>query len=223
MRLVGARSSEGDRQGDRELHPHWAPDGRIFFGALRGSKLDVWSILADGSGRLRHSEHGALAFPVPSPVDSRVACWSAGGEAGVILDAAKPYNGQRGEEMAPFGRPGWQFVSGAWSRDGREILGFAIDASETDHGLFAYDPRARRYRELLSWGGFPRWLSNGRRLLFHHDDRIFLFDTASGRTKEILSAAPDAFNWIFAVSSDDRWIYVSRVVTDGDVWVAELR
>jgi hypothetical protein len=59
--------------------------------------------------------------------------------------------------------------------------------------------------------------------LFLDKGKICLLDSASGQSKELVSATPEEIaRRGFAVSTDDRRIYYSVSATEADVWMAEF-
>src|ERR1700680_1521921 len=77
---------------------------------------------------------------------------------------------------------------------------------------------------VTDFGWYPRWLSDGRRLLFHNvlDGKIYLVDSRSRKVHEVLSVSPNEVGFIFAISADDRWIYFTQTVVESDIWLAHL-
>jgi hypothetical protein len=60
-------------------------------------------------------------------------------------------------------------------------------------------------------------------LLFHHRGQIHLMDSGTGRTREVLSIAPEEVaRRGFAVSPDNRNIYYSVNTTEADVWLVDF-
>jgi Tol biopolymer transport system component len=92
-----------------------------------------------------------------------------------------------------------------------------------DDGVAIYSPDSQTFRRLTESGSDPAWLSDSRRLLFLNKGTICLLDSASGRSKGLVSAMPEEIaRRGFAVSPDDRRIYFSVSTTEADVWMAEF-
>jgi hypothetical protein len=72
-------------------------------------------------------------------------------------------------------------------------------------------------------GADPVWLSDSRRLLFHHGGKIHLVDSETRKQRELISVAPEEIaRRGFAISPDDRHIYFSMSTTEADVWMVDF-
>jgi hypothetical protein len=90
-------------------------------------------------------------------------------------------------------------------------------------GIALYSVASQTFRRLTDHGSDPVWLSDSRRLLFHHGGKIHLLDSQSGGSRELLSIMPEEVaRRGFAVSPDDRHIYFSVSTTEADVWMLEI-
>ncbi len=69
------------------------------------------------------------------------------------------------------------------------------------------------------FGTNPRWLSDDRRLLFRHQDKLYVVDSRSGKMREVLSASPNTFESL-SVSRDDRLLVYAIRITEADIWLA---
>ncbi|MGB3563417.1 MAG: hypothetical protein WBC09_10235, partial [Thermoanaerobaculia bacterium] len=72
----------------------------------------------------------------------------------------------------------------------------------------------------------PKWLNDGRRLMFRGQDEstIFLLDTETGEIREVMSSdslliAPDLIGKLPALSPDNRSIYIERQHQEADIWL----
>ena len=71
-------------------------------------------------------------------------------------------------------------------------------------------------------GDNPRWLADGVRLVFVDETgALRLIDSATGRERPLLSAAPEPIVRI-AMGADDREIFFVRSSLDGDLWMLSL-
>ncbi len=55
------------------------------------------------------------------------------------------------------------------------------------------------------------WLSDSRRLLFQYDGKVFLIDSRTGKTGEILSVTPHTIDFV-ALCRDDKTMYFDAKV-----------
>ena len=95
----------------------------------------------------------------------------------------------------------------------------ASDCSATGHrptassctigGVFTYSFASGHFTRLTRIGQPSTWLNDSRRALFTHRGRLFIVDTVSKATRELLSVAPDDFDSV-ALSRDNRTLYFTR-------------
>jgi hypothetical protein len=116
-----------------------------------------------------------------------------------------------GSHLSPF----------AWSFDDTRLLG-----ESTSGAVVVYSFRDRTYRQLAARGsGGPRWLPDGRRILYSINDEFFLVDEQSGSIERIgrsdeLETIPEArANLSWSLSWDGAWLYRSRIVVQSDLWL----
>jgi eukaryotic-like serine/threonine-protein kinase len=219
--LIGADGS-GFRQltNDRVRNrgPRWSPDGkRLAFFSTRSGDWEIWTIRADGAG-LRQITHLAgqnVAWPVWSP-DGRTLAYTIFGVNTFLIEMTKTWDEQTPRKLPPLPDAKDLFNGWSWSPDGRAIAGFL----NRGDGLILYLPAKGEYRKLTDVGSDPVWLSDSRRLLFHHKGGVHLIDAETGRQKEVLSISPDQVaRRGFSVSEDDRYIYFGVSTTEADVWL----
>jgi len=212
----GFRQLTSDRA--RNRGPRWSPDGkRIAFFSTRSGDWEIWTIDVAG-GHMRQLTRLAgqnVAWPVWSQ-DGRRMAYTIFGVSTFVMEMAQEWDDQTPRKLPPMSGDGEIFNGWSWSPDGKTIAGFL----NRGDGLALYYPATQTYRRLSDVGSDPVWLSDSRRLLFHHHGAIHLLDTASGRQHEVLSISPEEVaRRGFAVSSDDRNIYFSVSTTEADVWL----
>lgn len=107
----------------------------------------------------------------------------------------------------------------SWTSDGRKLAGAAVrNASQS--GVYVYSLDSKQYEKITDAGSEPVWLTDNRRLLYRHDGKLFLADSASKKTREMLSVAPHEIPIRgFALSRDNRTIYFTLVTTEADIWL----
>lgn len=109
-----------------------------------------------------------------------------------------------------------------WSRDGQKLVGGTLA-----DGVAVYSFDSQRYEQIapaLGDIGSAVWLPDSRRLLVGAaaTGKLYVVDTVSGKSAEILSVAPDNITEV-AVSHDGRRIWFARGSTEGDIWMATLK
>ena len=219
----------------RDRYPEWSPDGqRLTFWGNRSGTAQAWIINSDGSGlrQLTDMHDQEFLSPVWSPDGSQVALTTLDLETTYLFHIDKVLSEEPLEELPPFGDSDIQLSAYSWSSDGTRLAFEALDReARREVGIVLYSFDSRSYETLTEFGGTPRWLSDGRRILFidwvDSDLRIFIIDTETGKHHEMLSAeslaiAPDRIELWPTLAPDNRSIYIERLHTEADIWMLTL-
>jgi Tol biopolymer transport system component/DNA-binding winged helix-turn-helix (wHTH) protein len=221
----GLRQLTEDAYIDRR--PMWSPDGkRIAFHSNRGGKFEIWTVRADGSDlqQVTHTQK-SITHAVFSP-DGKRMVYSLMNGTPSIMESDKPWSGQSIQALPPLRESGTWFEVAHWSPDGRKLAGFQVRADGIMNGIGIYSLETGQYTRITEFGDDPYWLKDSRRLIFTHgiprDSAIYLVDSQSQKSHQILSVAPNLVS-VSAVSPDDRWIYLSVIAVESDIWLADLQ
>ena len=208
------RQITADAHRDRE--PMWSPDGkRIAFHSDRSGQYQAWTIQPDGSGLTQLTDakrHEVLGIRW-SPDGTRFS-WEDGTEAGVY-DLSKP-KGEGAYESLPRISETRAFFPTAWSRDGRSLIGSALEG-----GVWVYSLDSRHFEKWTDRGDWPVVLRDNRLLLLERG-KLFLYDRTRNTFTAVLDEASGPRIASFAVSKDNRWLCLTRTSSEGDVWMATL-
>jgi len=201
----------------------WSPDGRrIAFYSPRSGRWNIWVINTDGGGLRQVTEGRRILFPVWSPDGKSMA--ATDGTRSFIFDPTQPWDEKALKVLPPLEGRDALFVPWSWSPDGTRLAGHARLGGP---GIRILSLKQGTYNALTDFGSTPRWLSDGRRLLFAADNRVLLVDSVSKVVKELWSFESHRVELPagggFGVSPDDRTIYVAPVVREGDIWMATLK
>ncbi len=222
VRPDGAEMRRITEDPSRDRTPRWSPDGKtIAFTSARSGRYEIWTIRSDGSG-LRQvtdaSPRGGVNYAAWSPDGLRIS-YNLPDAMGYIIDAAKPWRDQQPQLVrAQLPDDTWFWVND-WSHDGRKLAGTLQRLDGSTAGIAAYSLDTGKLERITDFGRLPRWLPDGRRLLFHALGRIFLADPAAKRPKEVLASSDGAISPYFDVSWDGRMIVFSLEAIESDVWL----
>ncbi|MCZ6696515.1 MAG: protein kinase, partial [Acidobacteria bacterium] len=204
-----------------------SPDGlRIAFYSDRSGTYEAWSIRPDGSDlkQLTDTPQQTVSFPTWSPDGSRMAIVVGGEDGGAVIqifDPNKPWAEQEPEILPAFGDPGVGFQAYSWSADGNWLAGDMRPTEGVSSGIVVYSFKTSEYRKVSDFGGWPHWLADSRRLLFTHDQKVYLADRTTGEIREIYSTHPDG---VFDArpSRDNHTLYLVRMNFNRDIWMMTL-
>ena len=224
----GIRQLTNDRANDK--FPAWSPDGQqIAFMSNRDGQNQIWSIRPDGSGlrRLTAAKDGGGFGSDWSPDGSKLILHSAPHPPDAkmfVFDPRVEWTHQTPQTISTL-RGAWhRFYETSWSPDGQQLAGIAAPVGKDKGALVVYSFQTGRFTRLYNsqTAGDPVWLSDGRRLLFDEGSKLRLIDTQTGSVRDLLSIAPDIL-WLWSVSRDNRTAYITRRVSQADIWLMTLK
>jgi Tol biopolymer transport system component/predicted Ser/Thr protein kinase len=208
----------------KDRNPRWSPDGtRISFYSDRSGKYEAWVINPDGGGRRQITfEGGNVAYPFWSPDGARLA-YNLNSESCVIIDAATPWGEQTPRHL---GRPADQrlgiFWGFSWSPDGRRLAGWTGQQNDSP-GIVIYNFGTGDFERVAEFGSYPIWLKDSRRLLFSHQERLYLVNVEARKVRELsLSLPPSSRLDGFGLSSDNRLLYYGLASKESDIWLLNI-
>ena len=85
-------------------------------------------------------------------------------------------------------------------------------------GIFLRDVETGEFQQLTDYGINPVWLHDSRGLLFWSESKLFLLDSETGASRELLSIEPYLIGSNFDASPDDRWVYFQLSIVESDIW-----
>jgi Tol biopolymer transport system component len=219
---TGLRQLTDDAPRDRGLG--WSPDGqRIHFMSDRSGRYEIWAIRPDGSGLVQVTKNAGKGpfWPVFSP-DGTVFAFPDGTKSYLFRPGKAPGEGEV-QPITPLAEDRW-FEVRDWSPDGKRLSGTGrLSGGGCCDQIVLYSFADRKYERLTEPGTSPRFLPDGRRLLYLSKSALWLIDSVSKKTREILAARNDSRLLYFGLSRDGRFLYVHRDLQESDIWEATLK
>ena len=211
---------------NRDRGPRWSPDGkRIALYSMASGNREIATVDKDGGSMQQLTFLAGLnvTWPVwaPSGVEMAYTVFNGGGS--FVMDLRRDWKLQKPQPLQYPSASGEVYSAWNWSPDGKRIAGFIQAKDGTYSGLALYDVQSGAFQKITGYGADPVWLSDNRRLLFLHNGKIHLVDSATRETRQIFSIAPqEVARRGFDISKDDRHIYFSVAKTEANVWLAML-
>jgi Tol biopolymer transport system component len=209
-------------EGHRDRGPRWSPDGRqVAFFSKRTGNQEIWTASIDGrtEKQLTSLRGPNVLWPFWSPKGDYLI-YSIFGLGSFLTETGKPWEKQTPADLPRWNRDGETFYAWSWSPDGQKVAGYLQRTDGGYAGIILYNLASRTYQKMTDSGVEPVWLSDSRRLLYNDQGKIYLVDSSSRRTHEVLSIAPSAVaKRGFALGLGDRAIYFSVGNAEADVWL----
>ena len=108
-------------------------------------------------------------------------------------------------------------VASDWSPDGRQI---AVEGVGGRTGVWVYSLNTRSYRRFGD-GNTPAWLADGRRLVYDYRGRLWVLDTITGGTKELLAIPGEELDFPLPIAGDSQLVF-RRGSYSSDIWTVRF-
>jgi Tol biopolymer transport system component len=207
--------------------PLWSPNGdRIAFFSNRSGKYEVWSIRPDGSGleQITNTPTGpSYLLPTWFPDGKRMTCSSDSGTH--FIDLTKPLGNRLSPALPFLSDEGNRFWTYSISPDGLWLAGGARHVEgRLLPGIIVYSMQDKTFQKITDLGRTPGgWLSDNRRLLFSHDNMLFIIDRISRQQQKLIEFSSNTLVLSPRLSRDNRTIYFTTFGTGIDLWLAKIK
>ncbi len=209
------RELTNDKYFDR--YPRWSPDGKtIAFTSDRTGRYEIWTLDADGTNlcQLTFDSPGDTSFPLWSPDGSRILLRSNFVNTIINLNELK----QTPQVLLP-PDAALRFVAWDWSPDGKKLIG-TMSRPSLELAYFSFETNS--YERLASFSGSPMWLPDSNRFLSYADNKAYLGDIRTKKTREIFTSSEGELR-SFDVSSDGTLLYFTVYSSESDIWLLDLQ
>ena len=218
---TGLRQLTNDIYKDRV--PRWSPDGkRLAFFSDRTGRYEGWIINADGSNlqQVTFTKDKWAQLPVWSPDGNRLL-FNLANSYPMVIDANKAWSEQTPQMLPTNNAPDQWILAFSWSPDGEKLAAYQRRSEAFRSGILTYNFASQKYEQLTDFGVCPVWLNDSRRLIFLNNDKLYVSDSQTKKTKEIMSVTPHHLQSL-TISNDNRSIFYSLQSTEADIWLAVI-
>jgi serine/threonine protein kinase len=202
-----------------DRYPRWSPDGKqIAFASDRNGNYQIFMIGADGANlrQITSATAPSGSFPIFSP-DGRRLAYTGANEA-FILDLTGNPNERTPRQIQI--DTGSRMSVWDWSPDGKKLACVLFDGMERSIGVYSLE--TNRYEKIVPAGDvIPSWMPDSRRLIYAVENKIFIADIETKKTREVISHPTDHLRSPF-VSRDGLLLYYTVHTSENDVWMLDL-
>ena len=202
-----------------DRYPRWSPDGkRIAFASDRTGNYEIWTIDADGTNlkQITYTGERGTSFPVWSPDGKRLLYRSA--LQNYIIDLKTDFREQTPQLLPELESTGnRKFVVWDWSPDGTRLTG-SFSGSPMDAGTYTFENN--RFDLVGKMSRYPAWLPDNRRLIYVFENRIYIGDTETKKTRELPIQQTEYIQDI-SISHDGKLIYFTLFSSESDIWLLD--
>lgn len=203
-----------------DRYPRWSPDGkRIVFASDRSGNYEIWTINADGTNLKQITFHGAegTSFPIWSSDGKRILYRCQPHTC--IVDADKNWTEQTPQILPDFDPTDKRrFLAWDWSPDGSLLIG-NFNGGQRENGFYSF--AGNRYEPIAKVENAPMWLPDSRRYIYGFENKIFIADTDTKKTREISGIRPMDTLESVGISRDGRLIYYTLTSGESDIWLLD--
>ncbi len=202
-----------------DRYPRWSPDGKkIAFASDRSGVYEIWMIDADGTNLRQITFTGKDGTSIP--------IWSHDGKRLLyrcapqlcIIDLNKGWTEQTPQILPDFDPTDKRrFVAWDWSPDGALLTG-SFSGEPMNAGFYSLSEK--RFEQVGKMDNFPAWLPDNRRFIYGFENRLFIADTNTKKTRELDIRPPEDVQSV-GISRDGKLIYYTLFSSESDIWLLD--
>jgi Tol biopolymer transport system component len=203
---------------DKDRLPRWSPDGtQIAFYSNRGGAFSLWTINPDGGGRRqRVNMNASVIYPLWSPDGRSLMATQLASRRNYLFTLGDQVLTAPTETLPPH-PSGRSFSAWAWSSDGLKIVGTTGGISGE---LSVYSLDTKTYTDIVA-GSTPVWLGDNRRLIYASGPRIYIVDTVTKVSREVLADAETLADP--RLTRDNRTLFFTHGTIGADIWLMTVK
>ena len=201
-----------------EKYARWSPDGqKISFTSNRSSNQEIWITSANGADfkQITFANTQEISMPNWSPDGKRMTFRR--GDKNFLLDLEKEWNQQTPVPLPPTS-DNLSFLIWDWSPDGNLLIGTFM--SENIKALAYYSFKTQKYQTISDKAEIPMWLSDSRRIVFAHKNKISILDVFTGQEKEIPFSQSEEISTA-SISRTNDLLYFTVSSNESDIWMLD--
>ena len=202
-----------------DRYPRWSPDGkRIVFASDRTGIYEIWAIDTDGTDlrQITYTGVRGTSFPLWSPDGKQLLYRSA--LQNFLIDLKKDFREQTPQLLPELeSDKNHKFVVWDWSPDGSRLTG-SFSGAPMQAGAYTFD--GNRFDLVGDMDKFPAWLPDNRRIIYAWENRLFIGDIETKKTR-LLDNQPTETIQDIGVSRDGKLIYYTLFSSESDIWLLD--
>ena len=209
----------------RDRVPRFSPDGSqiAFYSNLNGI-YEVFLMNTDGTNRRQITDKSGKGanYPVFSPDGKRLAYSIL--EAGTyLINLEKSFAEQTPVQLPPLNEKGDNFIGWSWSPDGKKLVGWRGDKIQIEYpDVYVYSIETNTYEKISDEFSRPYWLADSRNIIGEIAGKMFVLDTQTKQTREILSLSPQFINSPNITPDNHRVVFSSGTI-EADIQMLSLK
>ena len=134
------------------------------------------------------------------------------------MDLTRTWEEQKAPQAILPAQTGEAFTVWDWSPDGKKLVG-TLPFGANAVAVYSFETR-RLERIVENVNTVPSWLPDSRHIIYDDDDRFFIADTETKKTKEILYNTGENIRAPF-ISRDGQLLYYSVHSSESNIWLLD--